>query len=124
MLKKFKLAIVTAAVLVGGAAGIAAAEGGPIDHQARGAMRAEKKAEMLAKFDTNKDGKLDPAEKQAMKNERASLQFKRLDKNGDGVLSLDEFKAGKDHQGRGGRGKFRGGRGGDRGGRGGDRGQP
>jgi hypothetical protein len=131
MFTKLKLALATTAVLVGGVAGFAAAEGrhdrqgmkekfdtnqdGKIDDAERGpmkdamkAMHAQKKAEMLAKFDANKDGKLDDTEKDAMKAERAALQFSHLDKDGDGKLSLDEFKAAKHHQGRGGRGGFRG----------------
>jgi hypothetical protein len=116
MLTKFKLALATTVALVGGVAGFAAAQGRDKPDQDRKAMHAERKAEMLAKFDANKDGQLDDAEKDAMKAERAALQFSHLDKDGDGKLSLDEFKAAKHHQGRGGRGGFRGhGRGGFRG---------
>lgn len=101
MFKKFKLALVTATVLVGGFAGIAAAEGRPGDDQeARG-----DRAAMKQKFDANKDGKLDEAEKQAMHDERAALRFKALDKDGDGKLSLAEFKAGRgERHGRRGKG--------------------
>ena len=108
MFTKFKAVLISAAVLVGGAAGIAAAQGRDRPDHDRKAMHAERKAEMLAKFDANKDGQLDDAEKDAMKAERAALQFSRLDKDGDGKLSLDEFKAAKHHQGRRGRGGFRG----------------
>jgi Ca2+-binding EF-hand superfamily protein len=116
MLTKFKAVLISAAVLVGGAASIAAAQGRDKSDQDRQAMHAERKAEMLARFDANKDGKLDDTEKDAMKAERAALQFSHLDKDGDGKLSLDEFKAAKHHQGRGGRGGSRDhGRGGFRG---------
>lgn len=128
MLKKIKIAFVTAAVLVGGAAGIAGAQGRgggtQLDRQVH-------KAEVLAKFDSNKDGKLDATEKQAMQDARALKQFAKLDTDRNGLLSIEEFKAGRHHQGRMGRGKMRGGRGGDHGGdrgrdrdddRGGDRG--
>ncbi|MBS1123896.1 MAG: hypothetical protein H6Q90_6124, partial [Deltaproteobacteria bacterium] len=86
MLKKFKLVFVTTAVLVGGVAGIAAAQGGG-DKPDRAAMKekfAERKAEKLAKFDTNKNGTLDPAEKQAMHDARAKERFAALDTNKDG----------------------------------------
>ncbi len=134
MLTKFKLALAATVALVGGVAGIAAAEGrGGPDHQAmkekfdtnkdgklddaeRGpmkeamkAMHEQKKAKMLAKFDTNKDGKLDDAERSAAQAARAADRFARLDKDGDGKLSLDEFKAGHDHRGHQGRHGRRGG---------------
>ena len=114
MLKKLKLVFVTTAVLVGGIAGVAAAQGGggKPDKPAMKERFAEKRAEKLARFDTNKDGVLDPAEKQAMHDARAKDRFAALDTNKDGVLSLDEFKAGKErggmHHGRKGRGKHRG----------------
>jgi Ca2+-binding EF-hand superfamily protein len=112
MFTKLKVVLITAACLVGGVAGIAAADGG-----SRTFDRAAKKAEMLAKYDTNKNGVLDPAEKEAMHEARAEEMFKKLDKDGDGKLSLAEFKAAKGmRQGRGGKGRerggFRGGRGG------------
>lgn len=114
MLKKFKLVFVTTAVLVGGVVGVAAAQGSS-DKPDRAAMKekfAEKRAEKLAQFDTNKNGVLDPAEKQAMHDARAKERFAALDANKDGVLSLDEFKAGKGrggmNHGRKGHGKHRG----------------
>lgn len=45
--------------------------------------------EMLAKFDTNKDGKLDADERTAVRAEH----FKRLDGNGDGKVTKAEFPA-------------------------------
>ena len=93
MLKKLKLVFVTTALLVGGVAGIAAAQGrGPDKHRGR-----------------DKDRK---AEKRAMHDARATARFTSLDTNKDGVLSLAEFKAGKQqggrHHGRKSHGKHRG----------------
>jgi len=112
MLKKLKLVFVTATVLVGGVAGFAAAQGAGPDKAAWKDKFVERKAEMLAKFDTNKNGTLDPAEKLAMQDARATERFTSLDTNKDGVLSLAEFKAGKQHgdrhHGRKGPGRHRG----------------
>lgn len=57
--------------------------------------REARRAEMLAQFDTNRDGQLDEAERRDMHDARATERFQRLDTNGDNVLSLDEFKAGQ-----------------------------
>jgi hypothetical protein len=99
MLTKVKVALVLVGSLLVGGVGLAAAQGAKADTAAQKqewkANRAEKKAEMLAKYDTNKDGKLDQAERAVMKNERAEIQFKKLDKDGNGQISLDEFKAGR-----------------------------
>ena len=105
MFTKIKVVLITAACLVGGVAGIAAADGG-----GRTFDRAAKKAEMLAKYDINKDGKLDKTERAVMKNERAEIAFKKADANNDGQLSLDEFKQLRQHhgQGRGGHRHHRG----------------
>ena len=54
---------------------------------------APRKAAMIAKFDTNKDGKLDDAEKAAMRDARIEKRFAMLDSNKDGVVTLDEMKA-------------------------------
>jgi hypothetical protein len=86
MLTKMKLALVFAASL--GAGGIAAAEG---FHG--GANRAE----ILQKYDLNKDGKLDDGEKAAMRadfkakreKERAEL-ISKFDTNKDGKLDASE----------------------------------
>lgn len=97
-LQQLKLMIGTCALVIGGVAGFAAAQGPdhtPADRTAMKAKWAEKKQEMLAKFDANKNGVLDPAEKVALHEARAEKRFDRLDANNDGVLSLDEFKAGK-----------------------------
>jgi len=95
--KKWKLALATSALLIGGAAGFAGAN----DLKANNQDRQERHAKMLEKFDANKDGKLEPAERVVMREELAARAFTRLDKNGDGKLSLDEFKAGRMHKHRG-----------------------
>jgi len=121
MLTKMKVALALCGSILVGGVGLAAAQGfgggpdkatimqkydangdGKLDagekaklHADMKAKREAKKAEMLAKYDINK--------------ERAQEAFKKADSNGDGQLSLDEFKAMKQHQGmRHGRGgKFR-----------------
>ena len=116
MIKKLKLVVATSALLIGGVAGFAGAQG-----LHRGAMKQ--------KFDANADGKLDdaertklkaamdvmhaqrkaemrtldPAERSAMHQAKTAARFKKLDANADGMLSLDEFKAAA-----GGRGDSRG----------------
>jgi hypothetical protein len=62
---------------------------------------AAKRAARVARFDADKDGSLSPAERAAMKEQLASERFAKLDTNGDGKLSLEEFKAGQGHHGRG-----------------------
>jgi len=118
MLTKMKIALVIAGSLV---CGVAAAQGngsGGITKQDRKAMHQAKKAEMLQKFDTNKDGKLDETERNAAHETKALERFKSMDTDGNGVLSLAEFKAGKAQMrhARGGHGKH--GKGGFRRGRG------
>lgn len=116
MLTKMKMALVIAGSLV---CGVAAAQ--PGNAQGKPGFKA-KKAELLQKFDTNKDGALDDKERLIMRDERVLARFKTLDTDGNGVLSLGEFKAGKHakmgkhgkhgkRHGRGMRGKNRGGRG-------------
>ena len=85
MLTKMKIALVVAGSLI---SGVAAAQGTQ-------APRHVKKQEMIAKFDTNKNGTLEPAERIAMKDQLVLDRFKKLDTDGNGVLSLAEFKAGK-----------------------------
>ena len=103
---KMKLALVFCGCLIGGVAAAApkwdANGDGSVDaqekaqrHEAMQAKRAEMKAQMLAKFDSNKDGKLDQNERGVMKDERAAAAFKRLDADGNGSISLAEFKSGK-----------------------------
>jgi len=99
MLTKMKLALVMCAAL----GGIAAAQGAGSsssdakpDRTEMKAKWAAKRAEMLAKYDTNKDGKLDAAERKVMIDDRATEQFQKMDSNGDGQISLAEFKAFKE----------------------------
>jgi hypothetical protein len=106
MFTKLKVVLITGAIALAGIGGVAAAQG----KGGGGARRAERKARMLEKFDTNTNGVLDPAEKQAMFDQRAAKRFEKLDTNNDGALSLEEFKAGKQKLGRQGRGTFRGGK--------------
>ena len=69
-------------------------------HEGEGGKdRSARRAEILAKYDTNKDGKLDDNEKKAMRDDMAAIRFKKLDTNNDGVISLDEFKAGFEQMG-------------------------
>ena len=108
MLKQMKnksLTFVAAALLTVGGAGVAFAHGKggdgagearerrPDDAAAKKEHEAHR-AEMLAKYDANKDGKLDDAERKTMRDDRLATQFQAMDKNGDGKLSLDEYKAG------------------------------
>ena len=123
MMTKMKLALVLGGSLIAGVAAAAprwdANGDGTVDAQektqkieAMKEHRKEMKEKMLARFDTNKDGKLDQAERQVMGDTLATEAFKRLDTNNDGQLSLTEFKAGKQffgHHGRRGHGlKVRG----------------
>jgi hypothetical protein len=102
MLTKMKLALALCGSLAAGIGGIAAAQGttdsGPSpDRRAEvQAKHSAKWAEMLAKYDTNRDGKLDAAERKVMIDDRAAAMFQKIDSNGDGQISLDEFKAFKE----------------------------
>lgn len=100
-----KLRLSVIAVSLVACAGIAGAQpvGGAMDgaehHPDRAERRAEfqkRRAEMMARFDTNKDGKLDDAERTAMRDARATERFTQLDTNRDGVVTLAEFKAGRE----------------------------
>lgn len=85
-----KAIVVIGSLLVGGAA-LAQPEMKPEMKK----DRTEMKQKMLAKFDTNKDGKLDKAERVVMRQQRATQLFKKLDTDGNGQLSFEEFKQGK-----------------------------
>jgi hypothetical protein len=91
MLTKMKIALVIAGSLL---CGVAAAAPGKAQGTGKPDFKA-KKAEMMQKFDANKDGKLDQVERTAMHEERVLTRFKKLDTDGNGSLSLTEFKAGK-----------------------------
>jgi hypothetical protein len=98
-----KLALALCGSLAAGIGGIAAAQGtDQAPSQDRSAelraKHAAKRAEMLAKYDTNKDGKLDAAERKVMIDDRAATMFKKIDANGDGQITPDEFKAFKESQ--------------------------
>jgi Ca2+-binding EF-hand superfamily protein len=114
MLTKMKLALaLVAATLVGG---VALADTGssstsaptPAMKEAWKAKREARKAERLAKYDTNKDGKLDEQERAVMRDEMLTARFEKMDVNKDGQISLTEFKQFSAQKG----GKFRHGRGG------------
>jgi hypothetical protein len=105
MKTKMKLFVLGAALL--GGIGLAAAQPAP-GAAAQGPSKwSAKKAAMLAKYDTNKDGKLDEKERAVMRDEMLTARFEKMDLNKDGQISLEEFKkfsaekAAK-HQGRGG----------------------
>lgn len=103
---KMKLALVLCGLMIGGAA-VAAPKldrngDGTVDAQEKAERHAEMKAkrqemkqQMLAKFDSNRDGQLDQNERAVMKDAFAAEAFKRLDTDGNGSISLAEFKAGK-----------------------------
>lgn len=102
MITKLKLMVGATALVLGGLSGFAFAKG----HAEKAETRTERKAAMLAKFDTNKDGKLDRAERQAKRDLRVEKRFAMLDANNDGVITLVEMKAAK--HGRGHRKGFHG----------------
>ncbi|HEY4243407.1 MAG TPA: EF-hand domain-containing protein [Kofleriaceae bacterium] len=120
MFTKLKLILATSAALLGGAVTLAAAQPAPSAavqpadraqmRELRQEKRAEKRAAMKERFDSNRDGKLEPAERRAMRETLASERFAKLDKNGDGVITRDEFVQGAMHRHARGFGKrFRGG---------------
>lgn len=96
---KLKLVIASTALILGGLAASAFAQGK--DGKDRKAFHEAKKAEMLAKFDANKDGKLDDAERAVMRDAKIEQRFAKLDANKDGVVTLAEMKANapKGHKG-------------------------
>lgn len=82
--RSLTIATLAAGLTLTGIAALAApGQDGP--RPGRDAMRQE----MLAKYDTNKDGKLDEAEHAAIKAER----FKKLDKAGKGQITRADFPA-------------------------------
>lgn len=112
MLTKMKLMIVGAALL--GGIGIAAAQSAPTTAPGADkaelwkAKKAERKAAMLAKYDTNKDGKLDQQERAVMRDEMLTARFEKMDLNKDGQISLSEFKQfSAQHKGHARGGEFR-----------------
>lgn len=86
----------TSILAVGVAGGLAAASpsaGAGARHGQRGPDFAARRAQRIAKYDANRNGKLDPNERAIAKRERAAKIFAKLDKDRNGVLSLDEFAA-------------------------------
>ena len=61
--------------------------------------RQERKAELLAKYDTDKDGHLSDAERDAARKDFLTQRFQELDTNKDGVISMAEFMAGHPRRG-------------------------
>lgn len=66
---------------------------GKLNEEERKAAMEARKAEMLAKFDKNKDGKLDEDERKAAMEARKAEMLKRFDKDGNGELDDEEKKA-------------------------------
>jgi hypothetical protein len=108
MLKKLKIALLSAALL-GGAVAVASATP---SNGARPTLSPEKKAELKAKreamatskfekIDANKDGKITQAELEAFYIKMADKQFAKMDTNKTGSIDISQFKASKQ-----GRGKF------------------
>jgi hypothetical protein len=91
--KKGMLGLALAALTVGLIGVAAAQEATPADKAAMKESFQARHAEMLARFDSNHDGKLDAAERKVMHDTLSAERFKKLDTNGDGVLSLAEFQA-------------------------------
>lgn len=97
MLTKIKLALAVAAPLVIGAATYAMADSGSAAPAAAPmsttSPREAHHQAMLAKYDTNRDGKLDANERAVMRDDKLTARFGKLDANHDGAITLDEFKA-------------------------------
>lgn len=95
MFTKTKIALaVVGSLLIGG---VAAAQPGKAQGSGKPDFKA-KKAEMIQKYDANKDGSLDKNERTVMFDDRVLARFKTMDTDGNGVLSLAEFKAAKQAQ--------------------------
>ena len=95
---KMKLGFAAALVALATAGTIATAQPSADDDGDKGAdrkaMHEQRKQEMLAKYDTNTDGKLDDNERAAMRDDLIAKRFAKLDTDGNGQISLAEFKAG------------------------------
>ena len=86
---KIAAAVVGAAVLTAGAA---LAVAGDENGKGRG-RRGFHRAEMLEKYDANKDGKLDDNEREAARAARKAEMLQRFDTDKDGELSDSEREA-------------------------------
>ena len=84
MLTKMKIAIALVGSLVAGAVGVAGAQG--FNHS------GPDRAQVIQKYDTNKDGKLDDQEKAAMK---ADFKSKREEMKKEALAKYDTNKDGK-----------------------------
>ena len=62
-------------------------------------ISAEKKAELLKKFDKDGDGKLSEEEREAAKAARKAMILEKFDKDGDGELNEEERKAARAEMG-------------------------
>jgi Ca2+-binding EF-hand superfamily protein len=84
--KKLGIAAILISLVTAGAVGVASAQGSDRD------ARADRKAELLKKFDTNGDGVLDASEKQAM---RVAMKEKREARKAEMLAKYDTNKDGK-----------------------------
>jgi len=66
---------------------------GKLNAEERKAAMEARKAEMMKRFDKDGDGKLSEEERKAAMEARKAEMMKRFDKDGDGTLSDDEKKA-------------------------------
>lgn len=66
---------------------------GRLDRDEKRLMRAERHREALARYDANGDGRLDRDERAKKKRDRRAAHFARLDTNGDGEISRTEADA-------------------------------
>ncbi len=66
---------------------------GKLSEEERKAAHEAHKAEMMEKYDTNGDGELSDEEKKAAHDARKAKFMEKFDKDGDGELSDDEKKA-------------------------------
>ena len=103
-MKKKAYTFIAAALMTIGATGVAFAhgkggDGKDGDNKDRRAEHEQHRAEMLTKYDANKDGKLDDTERAKLHADKVDEHFARLDTNKDGVLSKAEFAAFGPHGG-------------------------
>jgi Ca2+-binding EF-hand superfamily protein len=65
---------------------------GKLDEEERKAARAAFKEEFMKKFDTNGDGEISDEEREEAKKKRKEMILERFDEDGDGELSEEERK--------------------------------
>jgi hypothetical protein len=106
MLKKIKIALLSAALLGGTVAVVSASP----SNGSKPAITAEQKAEWKAKreeretalfekIDTNKDGKITQAELEAFAVKMADKEFAKMDTSKTGSVDISQFKAAKQARG-------------------------